>query len=144
MNSLKSDPIMSRRWRCGLFLVVLLIGAGCAEEWGPDWVPSAEVSGRVHRSGHPLTRGWLEFLPVDGTIGRLQSAPINPDGTFLANGVAPGSVAIRVVGADLPGAEYSLFSQIYVIRREVRDAQANQLNIDLEQERRRVASGQSD
>ncbi len=137
---MKPDRAKSRRWVCGWFLAIPLVATGCAEEWGPDWIPGAEVSGRIHRSGQPLTQGWLEFLPVDGTIGQLRSVPINPDGTFLTNGVAPGSVAIRVVGADLSGSEYSLFSQIYVIRREVRDAQANKLDIDLEQERQRVAS----
>ncbi|MEW4567118.1 hypothetical protein AB1L88_04555 [Tautonia sp. JC769] len=109
-----------------------------------EWIPGAEVSGRIHRSGDPLTRGWLEFLPVDGAIGRLRSVPIRPDGTFLADGVAPGSVAIRVIGADLPASDESIFGQIYVIRRVVLDAQANKFDIDLDQERRRLSSGQPD
>ncbi|WP_169979163.1 hypothetical protein [Tautonia rosea] len=141
---MKFVRINSRRLIGGWCLATLVLSAGCDQEWGPDGIPSAEVSGRIHCTGDPLTRGWLEFIPVDGTIGRLKSVSIRPDGTFLAEGVAPGVVAIRVVAADLPGPEYSLFGQIYLIRREIRDAQANQIDIDLEQERRRVTSGQSD
>lgn len=81
------------------------IGAGCAEELGPIPKPTARVTGRVRVGALPVGGGWVEFLPVDGTVGDLRSAPIRPDGTFEGDRVAVGLNAIRLVNPPrtLPG-----------------------------------------
>ena len=137
------DMTFSRPRRV-LFLVaiggIVLLLSACTEEWGSEVMPTGEVAGRVHRSGEPLTRGWLEFMPVDGTVGRLRSARIERDGTFQADSVPIGRVAIRMVGADLPGAEFLLFSQLYLIRRDIGDSGTTTLEIDLAEERQLIPS----
>lgn len=123
-----------------LLAAILVAATGCAEEIGPEPMPTAPVAGRVFLSGRPLSGGWLEFLPVEGTVGRLRSARIGPDGTFRAAGVAEGTVAIRVVGAALPTALATPFGQMYLIRREVPHGGVPDLVIDLDQEYRAIAA----
>lgn len=124
-------------------LAVLLLLSGCAEEWGPEPMSTARVSGRLHQSGEPITRGWLEFTPVDGIIGRLRSVPIGEDGQFDAVGVPVGRVAIRLVGARLQDPEIAIFGQISLIRRSIPEYGTEVLEIDLDVERATVASGRT-
>jgi hypothetical protein len=63
-------------------------------------MPVARVRGVVKEGGHPMTAGWIEFIPTQGTIGDLRSARIRADGSFDADGVAVGTNAIRLV--DVP------------------------------------------
>ena len=48
----------------------------------------------------PVTRGWIEFVPVDGTVGRMRSAPLLADGTFHATKVPVGLNLVRLVNVD--------------------------------------------
>ena len=73
--------------RAGLFLCSI----GCRDVLGPEKMPVATVDGKVSQRGKPVTRGWIEFVPVDGTVGRMRSAPLHPDGTFHATKVPVGS-----------------------------------------------------
>jgi hypothetical protein len=125
--------------RRGFLSVILLSVSGCSQEIGPEPMRGAPLSGRVILRGGPLSGGWLEFLPVEGTVGRLRSARIGPDGTFRADGVAEGTVAIRVVGAALPPEYATPFGQIYLIRREVPPGGSADLVIDLDEEYRAMA-----
>ncbi|RUL89556.1 hypothetical protein [Tautonia sociabilis] len=126
-----------------MILAALASLAGCAEELGPEPMPTAPVAGRVVLGGRPITQGWLEFLPVEGTVGRLRSARILPDGSFKTDGVAVGTVAIRISGGRLPAPEERLFGRMYLIRRSVPESGAADLVIDLDRERLRLAANRS-
>ncbi len=88
------------RWAA---LVVVPWLAGCGRAFGPEPMRTATISGRVLIDGKPLTRGWLEMMPADGTIGLLRSAPIGRDGSFRIDRVPVGTVAIRFAGPPIPG-----------------------------------------
>lgn len=105
--------------------------AGCRQELGPEHFPTALVAGRVARGGRPLEGGWLEFLPVDGAVGRLRTAPIGPDGTFRVDGVAVGINGVRVVAPRPAGPESRMLAQGYYIRREIPPGGVTGLEIDL-------------
>ena len=123
--------------------VATFASAGCSEELGPEPMPSASVAGRVVRGGDPIGRGWVEFLPVDGTVGRLRSARIGPDGRFRADGVAVGRVGLRIVGGPLEPIESTMLGQMYLMRRDVPPEGVVDVLIDLEVERRAIADGGS-
>jgi hypothetical protein len=60
-------------------------------------MPTTHVAGRILVAGRPIAGGWLEFQPVGGTVGKLRSAEIGPDGTFRAGRVPLGRVGIRLI-----------------------------------------------
>src|SRR4051794_23364773 len=66
-----------------LFLAV----PGCAEELGPERFVTTRVTGIVREGREPVSAGFIEFSPIDGTVGKLTSAPIGRDGRFVAEGV---------------------------------------------------------
>ncbi len=114
-------------------LLLLLLG-GCGEELGSTKMPTAPVRGQVRIGSTPLTRGFVEFRPVDGTVGRLRWARIGPDGRFATDGVAVGTVGLRFVGAGLPTQLVRNFGQSYLIRREVAQLSPTVMTIDLQAE----------
>ncbi|HKI20908.1 MAG TPA: hypothetical protein VKA15_23655, partial [Isosphaeraceae bacterium] len=59
------------------------------------------VRGVVTEGRRPVGGGWIEFVPVDGTIGKLRSARLNADGSFEAKGVAVGVNLVRIVSARI-------------------------------------------
>lgn len=140
------------RSRPGLSLVILAapLLAGCADALGPEAIPTAEVSGVVLMSGEPLGGGWVEFQPIDGAMGDVRSARINPDGSFRADRVPIGLTAIKLVNVPikLPGAA-QLFSHGSPIRRTIPAQSAEPIRIDVFQEllqyqrARRAAGGAS-
>ena len=67
-----------------------LLSVGCRDALGPEKMVTTTVNGTVTQAGKPLSRGWIEFIPVDGTVGRMRSARIQKDGTFHATKVAGG------------------------------------------------------
>ena len=69
---------------------------GCREELNPARPPTSHVQGRVAFRGEPIGGGWIEFHPIEGALGDVRSAPLNLDGTFVADRVANGLNAIRV------------------------------------------------
>ncbi|MEO6808020.1 MAG: hypothetical protein ABI353_02780 [Isosphaeraceae bacterium] len=120
-----------------------LLAMGCAEEFGPEPMPTTPVAGQVRLRGRPVDAGWIEFLPTEGTIGTLRSAPITSDGRFQTDQVPLGVVAIRIVGARPgptgdPALDRFLHAvrQSYVIRRDTRrDPDALVIDLDVEQVR---------
>ena len=58
------------------------------------------VRGIVLDGGRIVVRGWIEFHPVAETIGNLRVAPIRPDGSFEATGVAVGRNVILLARAS--------------------------------------------
>jgi hypothetical protein len=96
MNVVSRGP-----WPCVLVLCASAFGLiGCSDVLGPEVMPVAEVDGRVSQRGKPVTRGWIEFVPVDGTVGKLRSAQLHADGTFRATKVPVGLNLIRFVNID--------------------------------------------
>jgi hypothetical protein len=109
----------------GLALLTVLV-SGCAEELGPERFRTTTIHGQVTLAGRPLGPGWLEIMPTEGTTGLLRSAQVATDGTFRADRVPVGVVAMRMVGFPAVGTgvpSYDRFlqevRQIYLIRRPI-------------------------
>lgn len=121
-------------WPVVLALGILAAG-GCREELGPESMETTQVSGTIHIRNQPVGGGWIEFYPADGTIGNLRSAPVRPDGSFMADGVAVGTNAIKLVHprppieARLPGG--GVFEGVALFRRDIGKGPASQIDIDL-------------
>lgn len=77
---------------------VLAVQSGCHDVIGPESITTTKITGRVRIGNKPLTKGWIEFAPYDGTLGRLRSAEIGPDGAFSIEKVPVGSVRIHLAG----------------------------------------------
>ena len=118
-------------------LVLLLAAAGCGEELGPEPMPTARVSGVVRVGKTAVGGGWVEFLPVDGTIGLLASARLRPDGSFVAERVPVGRVAIRLVHPPFPIPCQRILEHAYVIRRDILPDPSPHLDIELNFEAKR-------
>ena len=101
---------------------------GCSEELGPERMIVTQVKGVVKHGQLPVSGGWVEFLPVEGTVGKLRSARIKSDGSFQAERVPVGLNLIRLANAPLGsvGAERLFGSYTSPIRRTVL-AQSTQL-----------------
>jgi hypothetical protein len=106
---------------------------GCSEELGPTPFRTTVVKGVVREGTRPISRGWIEFYPVDGTVGNLRSAPLNAEGKFEINGVAVGENLIRLENAPIESPAGSQLFRSYgsPIRRTVTEQQAIPLEIDL-------------
>lgn len=114
-------------------LLVVAIAAcfGCGEELGPEAIPTTEVSGVVLMSGGPLDKGWVEFQPIDGTLGDVRSARLNPDGSFHADGVPIGPTVIRLINVPIqPPGVARLFSRASPIRRTIPAKPEGPIRID--------------
>jgi len=72
-------------------------------------MPVTRVKGSVTEGGRPLSHGWIEFFPLDGTVGNLRSARIRTDGSFEADGVAVGQNLIRLVNTGIR-TDFAIFS----------------------------------
>ncbi len=126
-----------------ILLACLLGLAGCSQEMPPERIDTTPVSGRVHVGTRPIHGGWIEFMPIEGTVGLLRSAPLGPDGTFSARGVAIGRNLVRIVDPPFPLPSASPDPRIDFrqftspIRRDIRPAEP--LDIDLLSERVRLA-----
>jgi hypothetical protein len=127
-----------RLWTQTLLIasVPTVIFTGCREELGPEHFATTSVSGVVVEGGRPIARGWIEFIPVEATVGNIRSARIESDGTFQADRVAIGENAIRLVSAPIElrgGAQ--LFGQFSTpLRRRIPQEPSGPLKIDLLEE----------
>lgn len=75
------------------FLLLLAGGAGgCGSGDRPYVAPTLPVKGKVTYNGKPLTRGNINFQPVD--IGREANGSIQPDGTFVLTTFKDGDGAV--------------------------------------------------
>ncbi|MDX2037394.1 MAG: hypothetical protein SFX72_12145 [Isosphaeraceae bacterium] len=112
---------------------------GCSEELGPERFETTDLSGRVYSLNGPITSGWVEFFPTDGTMGNLTTARIGADGRYVARRVPVGRVAISLVGipaqmfrtpgGPVPSTVFQLGSS--PIRRTVGAGTASSLDLDL-------------
>ena len=129
-----------RHLRCLANATVLLaLGSswGCSEELGPEGMRTTSVHGKITQTGRAIDGGWIEFLPADGTVGNLRSAQIKPDGTFSADRVPIGSVAIRLLDVNIippfpvnARTARGVFASYTAIRRKIPE-QPSELNLDL-------------
>jgi hypothetical protein len=126
----------SRAVRSALLIGAALLSCGCTEELGPVPMPVTRVQGVVTEGRRPISGGWIEFLPVDGTVGNLRSARLKSDGSFDADGVPVGESVIRLVNAPIETPGYQqLFSPSYTpLRRVISPHPSAPLKIDLVEE----------
>lgn len=111
------------------------VAVGCTEELGPEQMPVARVSGVVREGKQAVAGGWIEFIPVDGTVGNLCSAKINAHGSFDARRVSIGVNLIRLVNAPLSTPGTAIFGAFQSpIRREIVAAPSEPLSIDIVEE----------
>ena len=118
---------------------------GCSEELHPVPIRSSIVKGVVREGRRPVSAGWVEFYPVNGTVGNLRSARLHSDGSFEVTGVAIGENLIRLENAriDSPAAAQLFRSYGSPIRRVVTDQPLAPLDIDLAEEAIRYQQTQS-
>jgi hypothetical protein len=119
-----------------------MLVAGCKEELGPEHLSTARVSGVIREGDRPVAGGWIEFLPVDGTVGNQRSARIRPDGFFAADKVPVGENALRLVNAPLefPGNAMLFGAFTTPLRRRIPEGGGEPLAIDLVDEALRFQS----
>jgi hypothetical protein len=134
-------PSLSAR----LTVLLLVTMSGCREELGPETFPIAQVTGIVTEGSRPLNRGWIEFVPVDGTVGNLRSGWIQPDGSFQVDRVAIGENAIRLVhaGIQLPQFQELVGNFSTPIRRSIQARPTKALKIDVLEESVRFLSARA-
>jgi len=112
---------------------------GCAEELGPERMPVTRVKGRVTEGGRPVRGGWIEFFPIDGTVGDLRAARLEADGSFDADHVAVGLNVIRLVNTDIQHRDAARLFGAYSspIRRTIPERPGDPLAIELADEAKR-------
>jgi hypothetical protein len=111
-------------------LPVLALVAGCADALGPEPMETTRVTGRIRYGTDPVRGGWVEFMPIQGTIGLMRSAPIRPDGTFSAEKVPVGEVAVGINAAPIP--QRRLFDSLGTqILRRIPPGRSSTVEIDL-------------
>jgi hypothetical protein len=120
-----------------LGLVASLFFCGCSEELGPVHFETTTVTGVVRSGQRLIPGGWIEFFPVDGTIGNLRSGRIGRDGSFKVDGVAVGRQLVRLINIKLERPDIDrLFSttQLTPIRRVIVKDSKTPLTIDVLEE----------
>ncbi len=116
---------------------VLALGlslAGCRDALGPEPMPVARVSGKLTDGGRPVGGGWIEFYPVDGTVGRIRSTRVRANGSFETDGVPVGLNLVRVINQEVLTATGSkrIFGVYFSpIRRVIPAEPAGPISIDL-------------
>jgi hypothetical protein len=132
-----------RNTRSLAFLFLACITAlGCERLGPPEVMRTGTVAGLVRVGGQPIMGGWIEFMPVDGAIGHLRTAPIGPDGRFSIAGVAVGTNAMRLTEPKtgrLNGRAVAIALRRFAeftnpIRPTIREGENAPMDIDLYQE----------
>ncbi len=131
--------------RVAMLLATALLPVGCSEELGPVPMPVTRVRGVVTEGPRPVAGGWIEFIPVDGTVGNLRSARVRSDGSFDADGVAIGENAIRLVQAGIETPAYVRIFGSFAspVRRVIAAESRAPLRIDLVEEAARAREKRS-
>jgi hypothetical protein len=126
-------------------LVLGLLLAGCTQELGPVPMRLTRVQGVVREGKRPVSGGWIEFFPVEGTIGNLRSARLRPDGFFDVDRVPVGPNLIRLVNARIesPGAARLFSAYSSPIRRQIPEQPGEPISVDLVEELIRFQTSRS-
>ena len=117
------------RW---LAMIIVLL-ASCSEELPRSEPRLAKVSGMVMEGNRPVGGGWIEFVPIEGTVSSLRSAPIASDGSFSVEGVGvgPNSIGLVDIPSTIPGARRLFDTLGTTIRRNIGAIGDSSLTIDL-------------
>ncbi len=136
-------PLSSRLGKPMVLLGAVLVIGGCGLG-PPEQFPTGEVRGVVVEAGRPVEGGWIEFIPVDGTVGNLRSAPIEAKGSFRADRVSVGLNSVRLVNAPirLPQGNRLFGSYGSPLRRVIPAEPSGPLQIDLVDEALRYQARQ--
>jgi hypothetical protein len=124
-------------WFCRAVTCALALGSlGCRDMLGPEKMITTTVLGTVTVAGKPVSQGWIEFVPVEGTVGRMRSARLQKDGTFTATKVPVGVNLIRLINVDIENVELrrGLASFASPIRRTITDQAGGRIKIDVIEE----------
>jgi hypothetical protein len=142
---MRSRESCQRLVRLAPLFLLPLAGCGCGSALGPERFRTVKVSGRIVEGREPVKGGWLEFIPVDGTVGNQRSARIQSDGSFEADRVAVGENALRLVNVpiQLPGGAQLFGAFTTPIRRVISEHQAAPIMIDLVEEAVRYGAAQT-
>jgi hypothetical protein len=99
----------------------------------PERFPTTTVGGMVLEAGRPVGGGWVELIPVEGTVGDQRSAELAPDGSFRAERVSVGEVAVRLVNAPIRMLQAArVFAQFSTpIRRRTSAVSSDPIRIEL-------------
>jgi hypothetical protein len=129
MKGVRPDLWLRHVLTCSL----ALCSVGCRDMLGPEKMVTATVLGTVTQGAKPVSRGWVEFVPVDGTVGRMRSARIQKDGTFEATKVSVGLNLVRLVNTDIEHADLrrGFGSFASPIRRTIADKSGARVRIDV-------------
>jgi hypothetical protein len=124
--------VAGRRWNL-VWLLIAVALPGCAEEFGPERWETARVSGVVREGARPVGGGWIEFVPLGATVGKMRSAPIGPDGRYEVDRVPVGVNAVGFVGAPirLPGGRRYFDTLGTPVRRTIPREGRRSLDFDL-------------
>ena len=98
---------------------------------GPEPMPTTRVDGVVRVGRRPVGGGWIEFLPIDGTVGLLASAQLSEEGRFVADRVPLGRLGVRIVHPPFPLPCGRTFERVFAIRRTTRSQPRQGMTIDL-------------
>lgn len=123
----------------GFGVAAALAGCDDALRRKPD--KTTTIRGRILLDGQPLPIGWLEMVPIDGTLGTLRSAPVLPDGSFSAAGVPIGRLAVLLAGRPIPRTgDPTIDKYLSIVRRNhflrvtTKDDPNQRIEIDLREE----------
>jgi hypothetical protein len=132
MIEVRLDLWLPRVITCSLALCSL----GCHDALGPEKMVTTTVLGSVSLGSKPVSQGWIEFVPVEGTVGRMRSARIQKDGSFHATKVPVGINLIRLVNTDIENFDlrHGFGSFASPIRRKITDQAGARVQIDVIEE----------
>ncbi|MHC5537970.1 hypothetical protein ACYOEI_07030 [Singulisphaera rosea] len=112
-----------------------VLASGCAEELGPPSLKTTRLEGLVTVGGQPVGGGWVEFTPIEGTVGKLRSARIGSDGKFVVDRVAVGRNSVGVVDAPIDPKFTGMFHPFSTpIHLTIADGSRVPLSVDLLEE----------
>jgi protocatechuate 3,4-dioxygenase beta subunit len=83
----------------------ILVENGVAPAVDINFEDGINVSGRVTKSGVPVTNGSVAFIPSGvgrGTDRQYANAMISPDGTYTAAGLSIGDYIVQLSGPNMP------------------------------------------
>ncbi len=141
MKAARLDLWLAQALACSLGLCAL----GCRDMLGPEKMVTTTVLGKVTQGTRPVTQGWVEFVPVDGTVGRMRSARIQKDGSYQATKVAVGVNLIRLVATDIdnPDFKQGFGSFASPIRRKITVESGGRVEIDVVDEYFKAAAARA-
>jgi hypothetical protein len=141
-----TDKCRRVAWLCSISAALLpLCLSGCSHVFGPEQMTVTRVTGSVKNNGAPIKRGWIEFVPIDGTVGKICSGKIRADGSFEVAHVPVGMNLIRLANVPLGSAvAEQLFGSYHSpIRRVVREHATEPVVIEVLEERIRYRLSKS-